>query len=103
MKTVKAATSRSYQEYLISSLKAPEEAAAYIEAVLEEKDPEPELLRAAFQDVVAARIQSNNFSAEAKRHWEKLEQLISESGGAEIYALVALLEAIECQLDVTVK
>ena len=103
MKTVKAPTSRSYQEYLISSLKAPEEATAYIEAVLEEKDPEPELLVAALQDVVAARIQSNNFSAEAQYYWEKLEHLLSESGGAEIYALVAFLDAIAYKLEVTVK
>ncbi len=31
----------SYKEYLISRLKDPLEAAGYIEAILEEDDPEP--------------------------------------------------------------
>ncbi len=38
--------------YLIESLKDPEEAAAYIETILEAADPEPQLLSSALQDVV---------------------------------------------------
>lgn len=34
---------RNYHDYLIKSLKQPEEAAAYIQAILEEKSPEPEM------------------------------------------------------------
>ena len=103
MKTVKMPTSDSWQDALIKSLHNPEESAGYIQAILEVENPEPELLRAALQDVVDARIQSNNFSAEAQYSWEKLEQLLSESGGAEIYALVAFLEAIAYKLEVTIK
>ncbi|NER39414.1 MAG: transcriptional regulator [Oscillatoria sp. SIO1A7] len=102
MKIVKAPTTRSYQDYLISSLKAPEEAAAYIEAVLEEKNPEPSLLASALQDAIAARVRSNNLSAEAQNYWEKLEELLSASGGAEIYTLVALLDALGFRLVVAV-
>jgi DNA-binding phage protein len=44
MKTVKTPTTKSYQSYLIESLKSPEEAAGYLEAFFEEENPEPELL-----------------------------------------------------------
>jgi len=48
-------TTRGYQEFLIESLrKSPSEAAGYVTAVFEEKDPEPELLQMAIADVVAA-------------------------------------------------
>jgi DNA-binding phage protein len=48
---VKVPTSRDYQEYLVNSLKDPERAAGYITAILEEPDPEPELLASALDDV----------------------------------------------------
>ncbi|WP_193197503.1 DNA-binding protein [Nostoc sp. MG11] len=98
MKEVKTPTSRSYHEYLISSLKDPQEAAAYIETFLEleeEKEPLPaELLRAALKDVVDARVQMNNLSEEAKQHYEKLEKVLLETKGAEIYGLVELLDVL---------
>lgn len=103
MKNAKVPIAKNYQDYFISALENTERAAGYIQAILEVEDPEPELLHAALQDIIDARVQSNNFSAEAKGHWEKLEKRLSESDGAEIYALVALLEAIGCKLDVTVK
>ena len=102
MKTVKAPTSDRWQDALIKSLKNTEEAAGYIQAILEVEYPEPELLCAALQDVIEARIQNNNFSEEAKHYWEKLERRLSESGGAEIYALVALLDALGFRLEVAV-
>ena len=69
MKEVKTQRSRSYREYLISSLKDPEHAAAFIEVMLEldEEGFEPELLRSALKDVVDAREQMNNLSEEAKQ------------------------------------
>lgn len=38
--------SDTYHDYLIGLLQDPEEAAAYLEAILEEEDPDPELLMA---------------------------------------------------------
>jgi DNA-binding phage protein len=60
---------------------------------LEEKDPEHELLRAALKDVVEARLQLNNLSAEVKQRYEKLDRMLLDTGGAEIYSLVELLDA----------
>ena len=54
MKKVKMATSDSYHNYLVESLKDSEEAAAYIEAILEVENPEPQLLSSALNDVIDA-------------------------------------------------
>ncbi|MEG5059528.1 transcriptional regulator [Microcoleus sp. A2-C5] len=102
MKDVKAPTSDSYREYLIESLKDPEEAAGYIGAILEEKDPEPALLRNAIRKVIEARVRMNVLSASAKQHHEKLDKMLTESAGSEIYSLVELLEALGFKLEITV-
>ncbi|MCC3510610.1 MAG: transcriptional regulator [Microcoleus sp. PH2017_17_BER_D_A] len=102
MKDVKAPTSDSYREYLIESLKEPEEAAAYIWAILEEKDPEPALLRNAIRKVIEARIRMNALSESAKEVHEKLDKMLTESGGSEIYSLVELLEALGFKLEITI-
>lgn len=95
MKDVKTPTSRSYREYLISSLTDSQEAAAYIETFLElEEDQEPELLRSALKEVVEARIQMNDFSQEAKLSYEKLDKILLEAKAAEIYSLIEFLDAL---------
>ncbi len=103
MKDVKAPTSDSYREYLIESLKEPEEAAAYIWAILEEKDPEPALLRNAIRNVIEAKIRMNALSASAKQYHKKLDQMLTASAGSEIYCFVELLEALGFKLGITVE
>jgi len=103
MKDVKVPTSYSYSEYLIESLKDPEEGAGFIEAILEEKDPEPELLRNALRKVVEAHAKMNKLSSEAKQHHDRLDKMLSESGGAEIYSLVEFLDLLGFRVAVTVK
>ncbi|EGK88934.1 transcriptional regulator [Microcoleus vaginatus PCC 9802] len=102
MKNVKAPTSDSHREYLIESLHEPEEAAGFIGAILEEKDPEPALLRNAIRKVIEARIRMNTLSESAKQHHEKLDKMLAESAGSEIYSLVELLEALGFKLEITV-
>jgi len=108
MKDVKTPTSRSYDDYLISSLKDVEHAAAYIEVMLEldegEEEPSPvELLRSALKDVMDARAQSDNISEEAKQLYEKLDKILLETKGAEIYALVELLDALGYRIAIAPK
>ena len=74
-------TSDSYREYLIESFKQPEEAGGFIGAILEEKDPEPALLRNAIRKVIEARIRMNAFSESSKEHHEKLDKMLTESAG----------------------
>ena len=105
MKDVKMPTSRSYHDYLISALKNPERAAGNIEVALElqGKDPQPELLRLTLKDVMEAREQMNNLSEEAKLCYEKLDKILSETGGTEIYTLVELLDALGFRIAITPK
>ena len=102
MKNVKAPTSDSDREYLSESLHEPEKAAGFIGAILEEKDPEPALLRNAIRKVIEARIRMNTLSESAKQHHEKLDKMLAESAGSEIYSLVELLEALGFKLEITV-
>jgi DNA-binding phage protein len=102
MKNVKAPTSRSYQEFLIASLKNTQEAAGYIEVTLTEASDEPKLLQMVLKDVVDSQLKFNNLSESAKLQWEKLDKMLSESNGSEIYCFVELLEALGFKLGITV-
>ena len=103
MKTANMPKSDSYREFLIDSLKDPEHAAGFIEEILSEKDPEPALLSNAISKVVEARKRTNEFSPEARECLEKLNAMLTESGGAELYKLAELLDAIGLKLAVTLK
>lgn len=102
MKEMKMPTSDSYREFLIESLKDAEHAGGFIGAILEEKDPEPALLRNAIKNVIEARIRMNALSDSAKEVHEKLDRMLTESGGSEIYSLVELLEALGFKLEITI-
>ena len=93
----------SYQDDLIEFLKKPEAAAAYIEAILEEKNAEAELLPLALSNIVEARGGIIQLSNAAKLYCEKLQNLLSKTGGDEVYLLVALLDALGFQLQIGVK
>ena len=103
MQNVKIPTSDSYRPSKIERLKDPEYAAAYLTAILEEKEPEPELLARAIKDVVEAQMAINKFSQEDLLKWGKFEKILLESGGSEIYNLIALLDVIGFKLTVTLK
>jgi len=93
----------SYQDDLIEFLKIPEASAAYMEAILEEKNVEPELLSLALSNLVEASGGIIQLSDIAKLDYEKLTNLLSKTGGDEVYLLVALLDALGFQLKIGVK
>jgi DNA-binding phage protein len=62
------------------------------EIILEEKDPEHELLRNAIRKVIEARMRMNAVSESAKQHHEKLDKMLTESGGSEIYCFGESIE-----------
>lgn len=96
-------TSDSYREDLIQFLKDPEHAAGYIEAILEEEDPEPELLRNALRKVIEAWVKSDRISESTKQLHEKLDKILTENNASEIYTFVALLNELGFQLTITPK
>ncbi|MFB8796536.1 MAG: transcriptional regulator [Microcoleus sp.] len=102
MTNVKAPTSRSYQEFLIASLRNAQEAAGYIEVTLTEASDEPKLLQMVLKDVVDSQLKFNNLSESAKLQWEKLDKMLTASAGSEIYCFVELLEALGFKLEITV-
>lgn len=93
--------SASYHEKLIEDLKDPLEAAAYIEVVLEERDPK--MLSKALKNVIEAKGGIDKLSVQVKEVYDKLEQILAEKEEIEFYCLSALLDALGLHLAVTVK
>ncbi|MCT7950470.1 transcriptional regulator [Ancylothrix sp. C2] len=92
----------SYHKSLIERLKDSEYAAGYLEAIMEEKDPERELLKHALQDVAEALGELNMSPEDALLHLQKLDKILSGEGSAEIYQLGLWLNALGLKLTVTV-
>jgi len=93
----------SYHEDLIQFLQDPEHAAGYIEAILEEEYPEPELLRNALRKVIEAWAKSDRLSESTKQLHEKLDQILTKSNATEIYTFVELLNALGFQIAISPK
>jgi hypothetical protein len=86
---MKMPTSDSYRESLIECLKEPEEAGGFIGAILEEKDPEPALLRNAIRKWGRVDIDGwlvLNIIRKTRPHTTKNPKLVtsSQSGGGFI-------------------
>ncbi|MEM9541009.1 MAG: transcriptional regulator [Cyanobacteria bacterium P01_E01_bin.42] len=91
---------KSYREYLIESLKDPQEAALYLWAILQEENPEPELLISTLQDVAEARGKSKMSPQNFELHAKKLEQLQAKKLTEVIPALVSWLKELDLTLTV---
>ncbi|MEM9542176.1 MAG: transcriptional regulator [Cyanobacteria bacterium P01_E01_bin.42] len=100
MSNVKTQTSKSYREFVINLLQTPDNAASYIETALEADNLEPELLLVMLKDVVNSRKQLNEFSQEAQLYFDRLEKLLIQSGGTEIYTAIAFLNALEFRVEI---
>ena len=84
--------SRSFRDYLIESLQDPEDAAGYLTAILEEPDPEPELLAAAIDDVAIA------LGGEGDRQWVK--DFGASDKSQAVYELAEWLNSLGLRLTV---
>lgn len=91
--------SKPYQEYLIASLRDPREAKAYLNAALEEEDPELFLL--ALRNVAEAQGGIAQLAEKANLNRESLYKMLSERGNPELRSLDALLHALGFRLAVT--
>lgn len=95
MQSVKVPTSRDYQEYLVNSLKDPDRAAGYIAAILEESEPEPELLASAIDDVASA------LGGDGDRQWVK--DFGASDKSQAVHELAAWLDRLGLKLTVDVQ
>ncbi len=86
---------QSHEDFLIESLKDPEEAAAYVSAVLEEEKPEPELLPLCLGHVAAA------LGGEGDHQWVK--DFGASNKSQVVYEFAAWLDRLGLRLTVDVQ
>ena len=92
------APSLPYESLLIRQLKDPSEAAAYLEAVIEEGDPAALML--ALRQVADAQGGVATIARRAKLTREATYRMLSKSGNPELRSLRALLKATGLRLSV---
>jgi probable addiction module antidote protein len=91
---------KSYRDSLLESLQDPAEAAAYLDAALEDEDSRVFLL--ALRDVTEARG-IGRVATEADLNRESLYRMLSEEGNPRLSSLDALLRALGLRLAVEVR
>ena len=91
----------SYQKYLVESLKDSKEAAAYLDAVLEDGDPQ--LLLLALRNLAEAKGGMAKVAREAKLNRVTLYRTLSRRGNPTIASLSKLLNAFDLRLAVHTK
>lgn len=89
---------KAYQPDLIESLRDPREAEEYLNAALEENDPELFLL--ALRNVAEAQGGVAQLAERAKLNRESLYKMLSERGNPELRSLESLLHALGFHLAV---
>ncbi|MEA5489941.1 MULTISPECIES: DNA-binding protein [Pseudanabaena] len=94
-------TYKSYHSYLIESLKDPLEAAAYLDAVLEDGDFEHILL--ALKNVAEAQQDVTNNSKNKKLNLDLNSQLFPNQQPSELMTIAKLLNQLGLKLSVTVQ
>ena len=92
------APSLPYEPWLLGRLKDPLEAAAYLEAVIEDGDPETLML--ALRQVAQAQGGVAKIARKAKLSREATYRMLSKSGNPELRSLRALLKANGLRLAV---
>ena len=95
------AKSRSYQSNLLEALKDPNEAVEYLNAALE--DGEPEVFLLALRDVVDSYGGMGMLAASTSLNRENLYRMLSTKGNPEFFSLSTVLDAIGFRLAVEPK
>src|SRR3990167_4813271 len=95
------AKSRSYQSNLLEALKDPNEAAEYLNAALE--DGEPEVFLLALRDVVESYGGMGKLAASTSLNRENLYRMLSTKGNPEFFILSTFLHSIGFRLAVEQK
>src|SRR2546422_2518384 len=95
------APSKPYHPELIKALRDPREAVEYLNAALEDGDPEVFLL--ALRDVAEAHGGVAEVAETAKLNRENLYRMLSNRGNPEFRSLDALLHALGFRLAIAVE
>jgi probable addiction module antidote protein len=89
---------RNYKEHLLEQLKDPEEAAAYLNAALQDDDSHAFLL--ALRDIAEAQGGMNWLAQKADLNRENLYRTLSIKGNPRFFNLLAILDAFDLVLSV---
>jgi probable addiction module antidote protein len=95
------AKSRNYKNHLVESLKDPTEAAEYLNAALE--DGEPEVFLLALRDVVDSYGGMGKLAESTSLNRENLYRMLSTKGNPEFFSLSTVLDAVGFRLAVEPK
>lgn len=98
MKVTRKSSDR-YHDYLIASLKDPEEAAAYLEVALEE-DFDPKLLRKAFMNVLEALGSERLTSEQLTQCYEQTNYLFESASSSTIYEFVNWFNNLDLKVTI---
>lgn len=93
-----AAPSLRYEDWLVERLKDPAEAAAYLEAVIEEGSQAAIML--ALRQVALARGGIAEIARKAKLTREATYKMLSRSGNPELRSLTSVLRATGLRISV---
>jgi probable addiction module antidote protein len=96
-----ARNTTTYQEDLVEALKDPHEAAAYLNAAMEEDDRALFLL--ALRNVAEAHGGMSAVSAKARLNRESLYRMLSHKGNPEIKSIFTLLHSMGLKLKIEPK
>lgn len=95
------AKTRRWEELLDEDLQDPSEALGYLDACLEDGDPNVFLL--ALRDVVRARGGIAKLAESAALNCEQLDRILSDGGSVELKNLEGLLSLMGFRLSITLK
>ncbi|MDN3505633.1 MAG: putative addiction module antidote protein [Simkaniaceae bacterium] len=89
---------KSYTEHLFQRLKNPKEAAAYLNAALEDEDPRVFLV--ALKDVTEAHGGMTKLARETELNRENLYRTLSTRGNPRLDSLVSILEGLNLHISI---
>lgn len=90
---------KNYKEHLLKELQDPEEAAAYLDACLEDEDPHVFLL--ALKDVAEARGGMTKLSKKSSLNRQSLYRTLSKRGNPKLVNVCTILSSLGMEFHIT--
>lgn len=90
---------RNYKDHLYTRLQNPKDAAAYLNAALEDEDPN--VFLTALKDIAEANGGISRLAKEAELNRESLYRTLSPRGNPRLHSLIAILHA--CNLNISIR
>ncbi len=89
---------KNYKEHLLKQLQKPKEAAAYLNAALQDEDPHVFLL--ALRDIAEAKGGMGWLADEADLNRENLYRTLSLKGNPRFFSLLTVLDAVGLEFSI---